>query len=251
MELSDEQAMFKYSSAFEQLMDIGDTVVLLPQRMFQRKLTIKSKVIHTDALVALIYTSSWTLKDCVLFSTAQLTKKSFGVYKERLQEFGTESMRVIPKLSKNGFLIPSESASTPMISQGNLDVVKVKVGNDRHHVYITTLQAFTKREVRAHCFPQFASDTPGVYFRMKDDYIVLERKNCSMFDKVDFNPVYLPTEHIDLDPVPEMYMNLNQFDVDTRGANADPIRSSGIAPADDGIAKKPRVRKPKAGTATA
>lgn len=51
VELTDEEAAFRYGSVFEQTVADGN-VVIIPQQVFKRSMTIRGKEIKADSLVA-------------------------------------------------------------------------------------------------------------------------------------------------------------------------------------------------------
>ena len=73
VELTDEEAAFRYGSVFEQTVADGNYVVIIPQQVFKRSMTIRGKEIKADSVVALIYNPSWQLEDCILFGVSTST----------------------------------------------------------------------------------------------------------------------------------------------------------------------------------
>lgn len=214
VEVSDSDAMFKYGSLFEQAVDMNDVVVLVPQQMFKRTIVIKGKSIAADSLVALIYDERWNLKDCILFGVSQLTKKSLGTFVNRSKEYGTQALKAVHKLSSRGYVVPAEPSDHRMISKGSLNLITKSAGKDKNHIYVTEVQAFRKTGVEGHCFPIFNPDYvqgSKELWMMENSLIMLERKNCAVYEKVDYRGK-LP-EGISCLPCPEDLLGKKQADL--------------------------------------
>ena len=198
LEVSAEEAEFKYGSFFEQQVGDGDYVVIIPQQLFKRTMTIRDREIKADSVVALIYDDRWQLRECILFGVSQLTKKSMGTFVDRNKEYGVQALRTIPKTSAKGYTIPAEKADTRMVINGALNFVTKDIGAKRKHVYIAEMQVFHKLRSERHCFPIFNPDyTSGSFdlWKMDGDLICLEPKTCSIYEKVTFRGK-LPSEKI-------------------------------------------------------
>lgn len=196
VELTSEQAMFRYGSVFEQTVANGNYVVIIPQQVFKRTMDVRGKKIKVDSVVALIYNANWQLEDCILFGISQLTKKSMGTFSDRSITYGTQCMKTIPKTSPKGYIIPAERADVRMITNGSLNFVTKEVGKNKQHLFVTIPQVFHKIKTEKHCFPIFNPNyTPGSYdlWKMEDGLICLELKNCGIYEKVQFNGT-LPTD---------------------------------------------------------
>lgn len=209
VELTDEEAAFRYGSVFEQTVADGNYVVIIPQQVFKRSMTIRGKEIKADSVVALIYNPSWQLEDCILFGVSQLTKKSMGTFTERNKEYGLQALKTIPKTSTKGYTIPAEKADTRMITNGSINFVLKEVGKNKQHVFVTVPQVFRKLRTERHCFPIFNPNyVSGSYdlWQMEDNLICLEPKNCSIFEKVQFRG-QLPSTPVACLPCPKDLLN--------------------------------------------